>query len=109
MPEYEDHPSQKPESLLERIILASSSQDDVVLDPFAGTFTTCAVAKRLKRDTIGIEVSDKYFKTGARRLNLAKVYNGEKLVKNLTKKTQNRNKSDHLKPKSLGQLSFMNP
>lgn len=109
MPEYEDHPSQKPESLLERIVLASSSPEDVVLDPFAGTFTTCAVAQRFERNTVGIEISDKYFKTGARRLNLAKKYNGEELVKNLTKKTQNRNKSDHIKSESLGQLTFMNP
>ena len=108
MPEYEDHPSQKPESLLERIVLASSSPGDVVLDPFAGTFTTCVVAQRFERNTIGIEMSDKYFKTGARRLNLAKEYNGEELVKTLTKKTQNRNKSDHLEPNLLGQLTFMN-
>ena len=42
MAEYEKHPSQKPEALLERIIKASSNPGDVVLDPFAGTFTTCA-------------------------------------------------------------------
>jgi len=45
MDEYEDHPSQKPEALMERIIKASSNAGDLVLDPFAGTFTTCAVAK----------------------------------------------------------------
>ena len=41
MPEYESHPSQKPEALLERVILASSNEGDTVLDPFSGTFTTC--------------------------------------------------------------------
>ena len=49
MPEYEEHPSQKPEILLERIIKASSNVGDTVLDPFGGTFTTCAVAQRLGR------------------------------------------------------------
>ena len=56
MPEYENHPTQKPEALLERIIRASSNEGDIVLDPFAGTFTTCAVAKRLNRRSISIEI-----------------------------------------------------
>ncbi len=80
MDEYEDHPSQKPESLLERIIRASSNKGDLVVDPFAGTFTTCAVAQRLGRRTIGIEQNPDYFKIGARRLKLAKEINGEKLM-----------------------------
>src|SRR5499426_3295879 len=49
------HPTQKPEALLARIILASSRPDDLVLDPFCGSGTTCAVAKRLGRRFIGIE------------------------------------------------------
>ena len=49
------HPTQKPEALLARVILASSRPDDVVLDPFCGTGTTGAVAKRLGRRFIGIE------------------------------------------------------
>ena len=49
------HPTQKPEALLARVILAASRPDDVVLDPFCGTGTTGAVAKRLRRDFIGIE------------------------------------------------------
>ncbi|MBF2759981.1 MAG: adenine-specific DNA-methyltransferase [Ectothiorhodospiraceae bacterium AqS1] len=53
MPEYEEHPSQKPEALLERIIKAGSNAGDIVLDPFSGTFTTSAVAKRLGRRSIG--------------------------------------------------------
>jgi site-specific DNA-methyltransferase (adenine-specific) len=40
MPEYENHPSQSPEVLLERIILASSNKNELVLDPFSGSFTT---------------------------------------------------------------------
>ncbi len=68
MPEYEEHPSQKPEALLERIIKASSNEGDLVLDPFAGTFTTCAVAARLKRRSVGIEIDSKYVGVGLRRL-----------------------------------------
>ncbi len=79
MPEYEEHPSQKPEALLERIIRASSNHGDVVLDPFAGTFTTCAVSQRLGRETIGIEMQLNYFKVGLRRLSIASHFKGEKL------------------------------
>ena len=49
------HPTQKPEALLHRVLLASTSPGDIVLDPFAGTGTTAAVAKRLHRHFIGIE------------------------------------------------------
>jgi adenine-specific DNA-methyltransferase len=80
MAEYEEHPSQKPEALLERIIKASSNEGDLILDPFAGTFTTCAVARRLKRRSIGIEMQPDYIKIGLRRLGLATHFNGEKLV-----------------------------
>ncbi|GAA5819127.1 MAG: adenine-specific DNA-methyltransferase [Methanobrevibacter sp. CfCl-M3] len=52
MEEYENHPTQKPEALLERIILASSNENDIVLDPFGGSFTTSAVAQRLGRRSI---------------------------------------------------------
>jgi adenine-specific DNA-methyltransferase len=81
MDEYENHPTQKPISLLERIIKASSNENDVVMDPFSGTFTTCFVAKELKRKCIGIELQDEYVKIGLRRLNLATEFKGEKLMK----------------------------
>lgn len=68
MDEYEDHPSQKPEALLERVILASSNEGDTVLDPFSGTFTTCSVAKRLGRKTVGIESHSEYVDIGLRRV-----------------------------------------
>ena len=68
MPEYEEHPSQKPESLLNRIILASTNPKDLILDPFSGTFTTSAVAMKLDRKSIGIELDDDYFNEGIRRL-----------------------------------------
>jgi adenine-specific DNA-methyltransferase len=77
MDEYEEHPSQKPEALLDRIIKASSNPGDLVLDPFAGTFTTCAVAQRLGRKSIGIEQERGYFKIGARRLGLTRELDGE--------------------------------
>ena len=79
MEEYEEHPSQKPEALLERIIKASSNPGDLVLDPFSGTFTTCAVAKRLGRRSIGIEQEREYFKIGVRRLGLGDELDGEEL------------------------------
>jgi adenine-specific DNA-methyltransferase len=83
MPEYEEHPTQKPVALLERIIKASSNLGDLVLDPFAGTFTTCFVAKELGRRSIGVEVEEEYVKIGLRRLNLATHFKGELLVKPL--------------------------
>ena len=70
MPEYEEHPAQKPERLLERIILASSRPGDLVVDPFAGTFTTSAVAARLGRQSVGVELELEYVRVGLRRLAL---------------------------------------
>lgn len=83
MDEYENHPTQKPIALLERIIQASSNKGDLVMDPFSGTFTTCYVAKELGRKSIGIEMQDEYVKIGLRRLQLANEFKGEKLEKEL--------------------------
>jgi len=83
MDEYENHPTQKPIALLERIIKASSNKGDLVLDPFSGTFTTCFIAKELGRNSIGIELQDAYVKIGLRRLQLAKDFKGEKLQKEI--------------------------
>lgn len=80
MEEYENHPSQKPEKLLERVILASSNELDTVLDPFAGTFTTAAVAKRLNRKSISIEFQKEYIKIGLRRVLGLQEYDGEELI-----------------------------
>ncbi len=79
MREYEKHPTQKPEVLLERIILASSNPGDMVLDPFSGTFTTSFVAQKLGRQSIGIEIEDAYIKIGLRRLGIVSEYKGETL------------------------------
>ncbi len=62
------HPTQKPEGLLARVMLASSNSGDVVLDPFFGTGTTGAVAKRLGRHFIGIERDPDYAKIAAERI-----------------------------------------
>ena len=79
MDEYEDHPSQKPEALLDRIIRASSRSGDTVLDPFAGAFTTSAVASKLGRRSVSIESHYEYVKVGLRRvLKLAHI-DGEPL------------------------------
>lgn len=80
MEEYENHPTQKPVALLERIIKASSRPGDIVLDPFAGSFTTSYVAKKLSRNSIGIELQEEYIKIGLRRLGIATQYNGETLM-----------------------------
>lgn len=76
MDEYENHPTQKPIALLDRIIKASSNEGDLVLDPFSGTFSTAFVAKMLNRRAIGIELQEDYVKIGLRRLGLATEYNG---------------------------------
>jgi modification methylase len=62
------HPTQKPESLLHRVLVGTTNPGDVVLDPFFGTGTTGAVAKKLGRDFIGIEREAAYRKVAARRL-----------------------------------------
>lgn len=79
MEEYENHPTQKPISLLERIIKASSNEGDLVLDPFCGTFTTGFVAKENNRNFIGIEIQEDYYKIGLRRLGITTEYKGESL------------------------------
>lgn len=81
MDEYENHPTQKPITLLERIIRASSNKGDLVLDPFAGTFTTSFVAKQLNRRSVGIELQEDYVKIGLRRLEIQDEYNGQKLIR----------------------------
>ncbi len=62
------HSTQKPEELLKRVILSSSSEGDLVLDPFSGSGTTCAVAKKLNRKSVGIEKEKEYIKISEKRL-----------------------------------------
>ena len=63
------HPTQKPEAMLHRVILAASNPGDVILDPFFGTGTTGAVAKRLGRDFIGIEREAQYAEVAKKRIS----------------------------------------
>ncbi len=95
MEEYENHPTQKPEELLKRIILASSNENDIILDPFSGSFTTSSVAVKLNRKAIGIDLNPDFFKIGIRRTGISNEYNGEILEKDLKRKTKNKSKKDH--------------
>jgi len=71
MPENTDHPTQKPEKLLAKIILASTEKGDIVFDPFLGSGTTAVVAKKLGRKYVGVEVDEYYCCLAEKRLELA--------------------------------------
>lgn len=63
------HPTQKPEALIERMVLASSNENDTVLDPFSGSGTTLRVCQQLNRNAIGIELNSEYVEQTKERLN----------------------------------------
>lgn len=71
MPENTDHPTQKPEKLIAKIILASSNPGDLILDPFAGSGTTAVVAKKLGRKFVAIESDEHYCLLAQKRLEMA--------------------------------------
>ena len=71
MPENTDHPTQKPEKLMAKVILASSRPHDVVFDPFLGSGTTAVVAKKLGRNFLGIEMEEEYCCLALKRLLMA--------------------------------------
>jgi site-specific DNA-methyltransferase (adenine-specific) len=71
MPENTGHPAQKPEKLLAKLILASSRPGDLVFDPFMGSGSTCAVAKKLGRRWCGIEAEREYCLLAAKRIAMA--------------------------------------
>ncbi len=73
MPENTDHPTQKSEKLLARLILASSNLGDTVLDPFLGSGTTSVVAKKLGRRYLGIDLNENYCLLAEKRLELAEL------------------------------------
>ncbi|GIV46356.1 MAG: methyltransferase [Ignavibacterium sp.] len=73
MPENTEHPTQKPEKLLAKIILASSREGDFVFDPFCGVGTSLVVAKKLNREFCGIELEKKYALLSLKRLALAEI------------------------------------
>jgi site-specific DNA-methyltransferase (adenine-specific) len=104
MSEYENHPSQKPETLLERIILTSSNKGEIVLDPFSGSFTTSAVAVKLGRKAIGIDINHDYFIIRLRRTKISEKYDDKILIKDLSRKTINISKNDHFNKQSFPTL-----
>ena len=71
MPENTDHPTQKPEKLYAKLVLASSKEGDLVFDPFLGSGTASVVAKKLGRNYCGIELNQDYCLFAQKRLNLA--------------------------------------
>lgn len=71
MPENTAHPTQKPEKLIAKLILASSNPGDLVLDPFAGAGTTAVTAKKLGRNYVGMEQNELYCAWASKRLELA--------------------------------------
>jgi len=71
MKENTKHPTQKPEKLLARIILASSNEKDIVFDPFAGSGTTAVVSKKLKRNFLAVEIEKEYCFYALKRLEMA--------------------------------------
>lgn len=71
MSENTDHPTQKPEKLLAKIILASTNVGDMILDPFAGSGTTAVASKKLGRDFVAIESDENYCLIAQKRLELA--------------------------------------
>lgn len=71
MPENTEHPTQKPEKLIAKLMLASSNVGDVILDPFVGSGTTSVVAKKLDRGYVGIEMDNKYCALTEKRLEVA--------------------------------------
>ena len=72
MRENTEHPTQKPEKLLAKIILASSNEGDIIFDPFLGSGTTSVVAEKLDRKHIGVEIDKKYCLIAQKRLQQAK-------------------------------------
>ena len=71
MPENTDHPTQKPEKLYAKLVLASSREGDLVFDPFMGSGTACVVAKKLGRRYLGVELDREYCLWAAARLRAA--------------------------------------
>lgn len=81
------HPTEKPEKLLERIILIGSKEGGIILDPFMGSGTTGVVAKRLNRDFIGIEIDEKYYDIAKKRIENTPIENNlVKFLENLVNK-----------------------
>ena len=83
---HKAHPTQKPESLISRVILSTSKPGDLIVDPFSGSGTTAAVAKRFSRRFIGIEQSKEYVEISRQRLQTVQVLNDPDVLKIETKR-----------------------
>ena len=95
------HPTQKPETLLSRVIMSTSNIGDIVLDPFFGTGTTGAVAKRLGRVFIGIEQNARYALEAEKRINKVEVINSKDLIQTPRKTAERRIPFGHLLEQGL--------
>lgn len=84
------HPTQKPEALLERVILSSSNPGDIILDPFFGSGTTGAVAKKYGRHWIGIETNQGYISIARDRINAISIDSGQQNIPHYENKTVKR-------------------
>ena len=84
------HPTQKPESLLHRVLVGTTNPNDIVLDPFFGTGTTGAVAKMLGRDFVGIEKEQTYIDVAQERIKKIKKYDSEVLEVSTSKRSEPR-------------------
>jgi modification methylase len=84
------HPTQKPESLLHRVLVGSTNPGDVILDPFFGTGTTGAVAKMLGRDFIGIEREAAYREVAEKRISRIRKFDREALQVSVGKRAEPR-------------------
>jgi len=84
------HPTQKPEALLHRVIMSSSNPGDVILDPFFGSGTTGAVAKRLGRNFVGIDREDTYIKAALKRIDAVEPVSKPQLVVTTGKRAEPR-------------------
>jgi len=71
MPENTEHPTQKPEKLLAKIILASSKKGDLIFDPFVGSGTSAVVSKKLARNYVGVELDKKFAILACKRIELS--------------------------------------
>jgi len=106
MPENTDHPTQKPEKLIAKLILASCPIDGIVFDPFLGSGTTSVVAKKLNRKYVGVEMNEEYCIWAEKRLQDAekdKSIQGyvdgvfwERNTLNIQKKTVNKKQSENI-------------
>ena len=95
------HPTQKPENLLSRVIMSSTNIGDIILDPFFGTGTTGAVAKKLGRSFIGIEQNAKYVIEAEKRIKLVKVIESKELIQTPRKTMEPRIPFGHLLEQGL--------